>query len=81
MKIWCLFTVENLYDQPDHNLHAWWPERPSLEKLAAFLGRPLDTASDEDVIAILDIWKGRGAKFYVGGTRYRLQEVAEGGVN
>lgn len=81
LKIWCLFSVENDYDQPEHNLRAWWDERPSIEKLADFFCCPLSSANDMDVVALVDIWKGNRAQLSGhGDTRWRLEEVAEGGV-
>lgn len=79
-KIWCLFSVENNYDQPANNLDAWWWNKPSIERLAAYLNCPLDQATDIQVVAIVDIWRGEGSEFGVGGTRFRLEEVPEGKV-
>lgn len=28
--IWCLFSVDNNYDQPDHNLVTWWSTLPGV---------------------------------------------------
>lgn len=80
-RIWCLFSVENNYDQPDHNLAAWWVTKPSLEKLAIHLGHPLDKASDEHIVRIVEIWKGAGAQINgPGSSHYSLEEVPEGKV-
>jgi hypothetical protein len=32
-KIWCLFSVENHYDQPANNLVAAWADNPSIDAL------------------------------------------------
>ena len=78
-KIWCLFSRENLYDQPDNNLVRWWKEKPSIETLAKFLATPLDKGADEDIVKVVDIWRGKTVRLSViGDTDYRLQEVAEG---
>lgn len=74
--IWCLFSVENDYDQPDNNLVRFWLEKPSIETLAKFLGRPMETIKDEELIKVVSVWQGTGARF--GNTDYRLQEVTEG---
>jgi hypothetical protein len=73
--IWCLFSIENNYDQPN-NLVRWWATRPSLDVLAKFLAKPLDRATDDEIVKIVEIWTGNPAWFY--NARYRLEEVAEG---
>lgn len=79
-KIWCLFSVDANYDQPDNNLVAWWQEKPSIEKLAAFLSQPLDKADDETIAKVVDVWRGKRAHVGYADTEYRLEEVPEGGV-
>lgn len=76
-SIWCLFSVENNYDQPDNNLVRWWSSKPSIEELARFMGMPLDKTSDEGVVRIVNLWQGQQLTVH-GDTRYRLQEVKEG---
>jgi len=77
-NIWCLFSIENNYDQPDNNLCRFWFSRPSIETLASYLlGTPIDKADDEDVVTVVDIWKGTQRQITLGGTSYRLQEVSE----
>lgn len=81
-KIWCLFTVANEYDQPSNNLAAWWQEKPSIEKLAAFMEFPLDRATDEQIVQIVGIWSGTDTQIAArNDTSYRLEEVEEGGVS
>jgi hypothetical protein len=80
-KIWCLFSIAQEYDQPDNNLVAWWQEKPSIEKLANFLACPMDKARDEDVVAIVEIWKGERADLSREDVTYRLECVEEGGVS
>ena len=60
--IWCLFSVDNNYDQPDHNLVMFWHERPSIETVAKALGYNLAQANDDTVVAVVDIWKGTGSR-------------------
>ncbi|WP_037500590.1 hypothetical protein [Sphingomonas jaspsi] len=74
-KIWCLFSVANNYDQPDNNLEAWWPEKPSLETFSALMGKPLGDGDDDWLVAIVQIWAGKGNKLPHDDTRYRLEEV------
>ena len=38
MKIWILTQIANDYNQPENDLVAWWPEKPSEEQLEAVLG-------------------------------------------
>lgn len=78
MKIWCLFAVDNNYDQPPNNLVYWWQEKPSIEKLAKHLAQPLDRVRDEVLVNVIDIWRGKQTVLGTCETAYRLQEVAEG---
>lgn len=74
--IWCLFSVENEYDQPDHNLVVWWKERPSIEVLAAALNVTLGK-DDLQTVAVVNIWTGSRA--IIGDTTsYRLEQTTEG---
>jgi len=77
ISIWCLFSVENIYDQPDNNLVRWWADKPSIETLAKFMAMPLDKADDESVVKMVNLWQGQRIIGH-GGVRYRLQEVKEG---
>lgn len=78
--IWCLFSVDENYDQPDHNLTAWWQTRPSIEKLATFLTVRLG-ADDQQTINLVKIWSGETHSLGIlNNTAYRLEEVPEGGV-
>jgi hypothetical protein len=82
MKIWCLFSVDNNYDQPDNNLFAWWAEKPSLEVLAQTLtGKPLGELEGEDILQVVEVFTGRGegkVKRFHFDTTFRLEEVADG---
>ena len=79
--IWVLFTQElELYDQPNHNLHAWWRSQPSLEQLCyAIFEQDLRNATNEQIVAIVEIWQ---QKIYnIGATRYVLHRLlSEGAV-
>lgn len=80
--IWCLFEVENAYDQPrlrtfPYNLYAWWSEKPNLEQLSQVLfGKKLEHLTDENIIASVEIF--RGAEIRIENTDFRLEEVKEG---
>lgn len=76
MKIFCLFSVANNYDQPDNNLVCWWRERPSIETLAKALGESFPSRSDNDTLAIVKVWSGDVARLHE--VDYRLEEVGEG---
>lgn len=78
LKIWCLFSIENLHDQPDHNLVRFWEEKPSIEELSRFLGFPLDTAADSDIVRTVAIWTGHRIQRTPGATTYFLEQVTEG---
>ena len=60
LAIWCLFSIENNYDQPDNNLVAFWHSKPSIEKIAEALGVKMDEAADEAIITIVNIYAGKG---------------------
>lgn len=76
-KIWCLFSVDNNYDQPDHNLVAWWPVKPSLEVLFKTLGVTMGE-NDEHTVGVVKVWSGGDEKVDYQDTRYRLRLVEEG---
>ncbi len=76
MKIVCLFSVENNYDQPQNNLICWWREKPSIETLAKALDLRFPASSDSETLAIVKVWSGEGARIIE--TDYRLEEVEEG---
>jgi hypothetical protein len=76
--IWCLFSVDNNYDQPDNNLVAWWSEKPSLEVLFKALDVKISGGRDEDVVAAAKIWAGTQEQVGYAGTSYRLEQVPEG---
>lgn len=77
MKIWCLFSVECAYDQPDNNLVCWWREKPSLEAFFEALGIQLG-ADDTTTVNGVKIWAGEDLQIQPGSTGYRLQQVPEG---
>lgn len=48
-KIYCLFSVANMYDQPPYNLVAWWGNQPTVKDLINVLG---DYHNEEDLIKL-----------------------------
>jgi hypothetical protein len=81
LKIWCVFSVDNNYDQPDNNLVIWFNEKPTLDQLARTLtGKGLDELDEPNIVAIVGIWTGNSdGKLPFGfDTIYRLEEVEEG---
>ena len=78
-KIWCLFSIDNNYDQPEHNLWCWWRSKPSIEVLAKFLGVTMISASNEDIVTVVSLWQGNRCKFEnLTQTTYFMKEVTEG---
>jgi hypothetical protein len=77
MKIWCLFSVDNNYDQPNNNLVAWWQKKPTLECLFDTLEIKMG-ANDDHTVAVVKVWTGEFEQVGYGGTSYRLEEVNEG---
>lgn len=77
-KIWCLFSIANNYDQPQNNLERWWSQKPSIEQLGKYMACPLDTADDEDVVKVVNLWQGQTVRFSHNDTDYRLEVVPEG---
>lgn len=76
MKIWCLFSVENNYDQPSNNLICWWKDKPSIQTIAEALKVKFEGGEDETIIKVVRIHQGGDARFW--NTDYRLEEVEEG---
>lgn len=77
-KIWCLFSVENNYDQPEHNLVAWWAEKPEFGVLAKAAGfGDFPSRKSEDTLAVVDLWQGQTI-MDAQRTSFRLEEIMEG---
>lgn len=77
MKIFCLFSIDNNYDQPPNNLVCWWSKKPSIPELAKAIGVSFPAPLDEDTLAIAKIWSGKHAGD-IDTVQYRLDEVEEG---
>jgi hypothetical protein len=67
-KIWALLSIDNLYDQPENNLVAWWSQKPDLQQIQAVLHY-----DKEYILPILD-----GTTVRLSETDYRLEELSEG---
>ena len=76
MKIWCLFSVDNNYDQPPNNLVCWWKEKPTIEQVAGGMSIAFPSKEDEKTLAVVNVWGGKGARDF--NTDYRLEEIDEG---
>lgn len=77
MAIVCLFSVDNNYDQPDHNLVCFWSKKPSMVQLAQMLGiQSWPNDRDEDTLAVVKVWQGHSVR--IGNADFRLEEVEEG---
>jgi len=76
-NIWVLFSVANDYDQPGHNMVAWWSDKPNIPTVAEAMGLTFPNHSDATTLAIVRVWSGPG-EARIGNTDYRLEEVKEG---
>ena len=82
LTIYALFSVENLHDQPEHNLVAWWPEHPTLEQLGEVLSTGWPGKTDNITLALVNIWQGRDQTLGEphDNTAYRVRALSSGGV-
>lgn len=79
MKIWCLFSIANEYDQPQHNLEAWWTVKPDFDALYIVLGLDReDWDFKKNVKKLGSIVDGDEVRIWE--TDYRLREIEEGKV-
>lgn len=76
-QIWCLFSIDNNYDQPPNNLVAWWANKPTIFELAEIVGIELDTKRGDAKVGRL--FKGEESR--IDGADYRLELVKQGVVN
>lgn len=72
-KIWCLFSIDNEYYQPGHNLVFWSHSKPSFERLRNILNVKPD--KDDDIISVVRILDGKEAR--INNTDYRLKQIDE----
>ena len=71
-----LFSIENNYDQPRNNLICWWSEDPTIETLAKILNIDFNTTSDQNKVAIVNIYTKGKAR--IDNVDYRLEEIKAG---
>ena len=70
MTVWCLFSVENDYNQPRNDLCCLWIEKPTAEKLSkCFNPNP----TEERLEKLL-----QGYELRINGADYRIEEVKDG---
>ena len=76
-SIWILTAVVDDYDQPDHDLIAWWHEKPSCAFLAEACG--VGFASDDDILNVVKLHQGEARRMYpLCRALFELREVVEG---
>lgn len=75
MKIWCVFSIDNNYDQPSNNLVGWFQQKPTVHKLAEFLKINFSTATQEQILFVTGIWQGNEIRYNE--TNFRIEEVGE----
>ena len=71
MTIWILTQIANDYNQPENDLVAWWPEKPSKVQLG--LALKMNTAS-----AAVDALHAAGRYHEDYSTAYSLREIGPG---
>ncbi len=84
--IWCLFSIENNYDQPDNNLVTWWSTLPDVAELQLALGKFMggdepDKAKLKEVAAALRIKQEEvrlGLHRHSCIVNFRLERIQEG---
>lgn len=73
--IYCLFGIDNNYDQPKNNLICAWTKKPSHDELKDILKSEYGL-TDKKVNDIRK--KGYQLQIETGGTAFRLEEVIIG---
>lgn len=75
-SIWCLFSVENQYDQPNNNLVAWWADKPDIATVAETVGLNFPGGHDEEIVKAVALWRGENICHI--DTDFRLELIGEG---
>jgi len=75
--IWCLFSIDNDYNQPENNLVVWWETKPSFEILMAAMSVSL-SGPTEGLVAVANVLQGKNERWH--DTDYRLEHVPVGKV-
>lgn len=68
LEIYCLFSIQNLWDQPEHNLVAFWSTMPTATQLASIIGDNGLGIAQLRINGFTDL----------GQTEYRLKRITEG---
>ena len=76
MKIWVLFVIYNNYDQPDHNLKAWWMDKPDVHKVVRTLHGGNNYTPEDYKTARLLLEKRKMVDYH--NDSYRLVTIKEG---
>lgn len=76
MKIWCLFSIDNNYDQPPNNLVSWFQTKPSVHRLAEIFKINFAQATEEQILLIAQVHQGKMVRYH--DTDYWMEEVGEG---
>ncbi|QIG68158.1 hypothetical protein EVB55_223 [Rhizobium phage RHph_Y68] len=76
--IYALFSVDNDFNQPTHNLVGWWLNKPTLEVIAKALGLNFPSVLDDETVAVVKIWSMQSEEIRVRETDYRLRLISEG---
>lgn len=71
--VWCLFGIDNLYDQPRNNLYLIWNNKPIVEVIESCLPDIKNWSKHEDLVNLYN-----GLPVRVGETTYRIEEIEIG---
>ena len=74
--IWCLFRIENEYNQPPNCLIANKKKKPTLEQLSKILKIDFKSSREEDIVACCKIWSDE-ISHEIGGDSYWLEKMEE----
>ena len=75
-EVYCLFGVENNYDQPDHDLYCIWENKPTLDELQYILDVDFKNAKDEDVVSVVKLFNGSTIRLK--NIDYRIEKIGFG---
>ena len=75
MKIWCLFHIDNNYDQPDYNLVCFWQDKPTVEMICKAM--KLEYKNKKQKAIAGKIYRGQEERIYPMCGHYRIEEVSE----
>ena len=70
--MYLLFSIANNYNQPSNNLECIWEERPTIERIAKFIGHSFPSNSDETTLCLVNLWNGK--RVNLGDYEYRIEK-------